>query len=340
MRAFRRRLAVLGIILPIVAVAAAQTQATTAVRLTWSGPVALSGLQGQPISALACPSLSRCTAVDQDQEVTFDPLTGAVSAPLELFAAQAEASISGLACPALTRCTAVRWGQEVTFDPRLTVVMKPVTIDPNADENFGDVACPSATLCVGGDGGGSEVAFDPATGRLVRPATSVADIPLDATACPALDRCISIDSGADIVTFDPGSGHVLTESEVDPPMESHSEQEGSDSSPAALACPSAGLCVTVDPLGNAASFNPTSQRAGKVVSIDRGNWLTAVACPSIADCVAVDSRGRAYLGDPANEKWLPETVTRAKTLIAVACASSRECVAVDAAGDAFLGRRG
>jgi len=326
--------------LAIVAVAAAQAQATTAVRLKWSGPIALHGLHGQRISALACPSSSQCTVVDQNHQVTFNPSTGAESAPVKLFPARSEASISGVACPALTRCTAVRWGQEVAFDPRSTAVMKPATVDRDADENFGGVACPSTTLCVGGDGGGSEVAFDPATGRLVRPAASVADIPLDATACPTLDRCTSIDSGADIVTFDPRSGRALSESEVDPAMESHSEEEGSDSSPAALACPSADLCVTVDPLGNAVSFNPLSRGAGTVVSIDRGHWLTSVACPSTTECVAVDSRGRAFRGDPANGKWLPETVPGAKTLIAVACATSRECVAIDPASGSWHRRYG
>jgi hypothetical protein len=190
-----RPLAALGIILAFVAVGAAPAQATAAVGLKWSDPIALHRLGAHQISALTCPSSSQCTAVDQNEQVTFDPTTRRESTPVGLFRAQSEASITGVACPALTRCTAVRWGREVTFDPRSTAVMKPVTVDRNADQNFGAVACPSATLCVGGDGGGSEVAFDPATGRLIRPAASVADIPLDATACPALDLCTSIDSG-------------------------------------------------------------------------------------------------------------------------------------------------
>jgi hypothetical protein len=140
------------------------------------------------------------------------------------------------------------------------------------------------------------------------------------------------------VTFDPLTGVALGKAEVDPAMEAHSEQEGSDSSPAALTCPSAGLCVTVDPLGNAVSFNPVSTGAGKVMAIDRGHWLTSVACPSTTECVAVDSRGRAFSGDPATGKWRPETVPGAKTLIAVDCATSRECIAIDPAGQAFLGR--
>jgi hypothetical protein len=322
----------------IVAVAAAPVQANAAVGLKWSGSIALHRLHGGQISGLACPSSSQCTAVDQNEQVTFNPTTRRESTPVKLFPKQSEASISGVACPALTRCTAVRWGREVTFDPRSTAVMKPATVDRNADQNFGAVACPSATLCVGGDGSGSEVAFDPATGRPIRPVAAVADIPLDATSCPALDLCTSIDSGADIVTFDPGTGLALTEAEIDPAMESHSQEEGSDSSPAALACPSADRCVSADPLGNVVTFDPTSPRAASVISSDRGHWLTSVACPSTIDCVAVDARGRAFRGDPADGKWLPDRVASAKTLIAVACPTSRECVAVDPSGDAFVGR--
>jgi hypothetical protein len=334
-----RHLVTTVIILAIVTVSAASAQATTTVALKWSGPTTLHGLHGRLISTLACPSASQCTAVDQNDQVTFNPLTRRESAPVKLFPRNLKASISGVACPALTLCTAVRWGREVAFDPRSTAVLKVGVVDPNADENFGGVACPSTTLCVGGDGGGSEVAFDPATGDLVSPAAPVADIPLDATACPTVDLCASIDSGADIVTFDPLTGVTLGKAEVDPAMEAHSEQEGSDSSPAALACPSAGLCVTVDPLGNAVSFNPVSTGKGTVIAIDRGHWLTSVACPSSTECVAVDSRGRAFSGDPATGKWRPETVPGAKTLIAVDCATSRECIAIDPAGQAFLGRR-
>jgi hypothetical protein len=91
--------------------------------------------------------------------VTFDPSTGAVSAPVKLFPAHAEASISGLACPTVMQCTAVRWGTEVAFDPRSSVAMNPATIDPLADQNFGGIACPSTTFCAGGDGSGLEVAL-------------------------------------------------------------------------------------------------------------------------------------------------------------------------------------
>ena len=95
------------------------------------------------------------------------------------------------------------------------------------------------------------------------------------------------------------------------------------------------LCVAVDTLGNAVTFNPRSRHAATPKAIDPGHALTAIACPSATECVAVDSAGRALQGAPGNHAWTVEPLPDATALLGVACVSASECVAVDDAGQEF-----
>ncbi len=68
------------------------------------------------IAALACPSTTQCTAVDNGGfGVTFDPATNQAASPVEL---RAGGNLGAIACPSPSECVAVGSdGTALTFDP-------------------------------------------------------------------------------------------------------------------------------------------------------------------------------------------------------------------------------
>jgi hypothetical protein len=77
--------------------------------------------------AVACPTASQCTAVEEhDREVTFDPTAPGSPMPTPLD----EAPVNAVECPSSALCTAVdSSGWEVTFDPNLPGSAVRVAID-------------------------------------------------------------------------------------------------------------------------------------------------------------------------------------------------------------------
>jgi alpha-galactosidase len=73
-------------------------------------------------TAVACPSASRCTAVDgSGNEVTFNPSNGELIGGVTVLVAtgvDVGNGMTGMACASMTQCTAVDYeGHQATFDP-------------------------------------------------------------------------------------------------------------------------------------------------------------------------------------------------------------------------------
>jgi hypothetical protein len=155
--------AVRRVVLVVVAFCAAAALVAGVARadpLSWSSPYPLDRAGTPTLSAVACPSASQCTAVDNvGNEVTFDPIsTTPNNIPLTVDAGH---DLLGVACPSASQCTAVdNYGDQVTFDPMSsTPNSNPSTVD-NGD-SFTGVACPSVSQCTAVGYYGNEVTFDP-----------------------------------------------------------------------------------------------------------------------------------------------------------------------------------
>ena len=166
----------------------------SAASLSWSAPIPLdtTGGTGTPLSALACPSASQCTALDESgQEVTFNPTAPGTPTPTTIDIGN---TLFGLACPSASQCTAVEsGGREVTFNPTAPGTPTPITID-TAGLN-GPVACPSASQCTA-VGGGDEVTFNPTAPGTPTPITiDPGGNGLIGVACPSASQCTAVDNG-------------------------------------------------------------------------------------------------------------------------------------------------
>ena len=148
-----------------------------------------------------------------------------------------------------------------------------------------DVACPSASLCVGGGGSGAiEWTSDPAAGGSSWRAAVIDDTSgvdgtstIDAVSCPTVTFCVAVDdSGYVLVSHDPAGGAGAWARSRIPRV----------TRLVALSCPSVRLCVAVDGQGAVASSSDPAggARAWKVVSGSAD--LDAIACPSVSVCVA------------------------------------------------------
>ncbi|MDQ2759969.1 MAG: hypothetical protein M3Y17_05920 [Actinomycetota bacterium] len=107
----------------------------------------------------------------------------------------------------------------------------------------------------------------------------------------------------------------------------------------ALACPSASLCVGIDPYGRIISGDPSSGTAGSasasVIPADEDrtgggspSYPTAISCPTIRFCVAVDNAGNvATSSDPTAGAgaWRLAHIS-STALYNVSCPSVRLCV--------------
>ena len=158
---------------------------------------------------------------------------------------------------------------------------------------------------------------------------------LIADACPAKTQCTAVDNDGQMETFQPLTGKHIASATIDKPVGLDAPSGDSDNELDAVACTSAKICIAVDTLGNAVTFNPRSRHSATPTAIDPGHALLAIACPSSKECVAVDSAGRALQGAPDNHTWTVEPLPDATPLLGVACVSTSECVAVDDAGQEF-----
>ncbi len=288
----------------------------SAAPLEWVGQISPEsvGGSGQFARAVACPTMSQCTAVDnQGEQVTFDP-----NAPGDPMSTTIDAgyALSGIDCPSKSQCTAVdNEGREVTFDPAAPSAAHVTMV---SDTSLSSIACPSTSECVAvGNPTDSVVTFDPGNPQTTLVAGLDPSNGLVAVACPSLTQCTAIDSLGREVTFDPAAP-----GSAGPPttLAAGSRLQG-------VACPSTSQCTAVDNTGRQVTFNPTALGSPTYRVLAAGTWLWGVACPADSQCTAIGESGETTFNPTEPSSQMiggPPAGSRG----GVACPSTAQCTAV------------
>lgn len=117
------------------------------------------------IEAIACPSTSQCTGIDDnDSEVTFNPASPGSPTEVQIDNAPLISSngwgVQDISWPSETQCTGVdSQSSEVTFNPQA-----PGGLTPKVTPQSGAISCPSVNECVLVDGYGRVVLGTPSGG--------------------------------------------------------------------------------------------------------------------------------------------------------------------------------
>ena len=295
---------------------------------------AAAGAIGPSLTAVACPSVDQCTAVDPDgEQLTFNPTSPGATPARRIEATFNPANrVASVSCPSTTQCTAVDdHGNEMTFDPQISGRATLLRVDP--DTGVRSVACPTVTQCTVSGSGAYAVTFNP-NGTSSEPSFSTLTSgkpELFDLACPTSGQCIAVGathSGGQeqFVTFNPNQPGI----EQATPIPVAAALSGVD-------CPSPQECAAVDHSGRELTFNPSAPSNLTPTSVDGaagpGNALASVACPSPTQCTAVNQSGEQVTFDPTK----PGThsvmkIDGDKHLTDVACPSVTQCTAVDDGG--------
>ena len=302
--------------------------ATPAAASSWSAALTLNP-QAVPIEALqavACPTTTQCTAIDQWGEITFTPGSARPSPAATI---DPGVALAGVGCSSTTQCVAIdRNGQAVTFDPGSPGLPTPVQI---AAHSLTAVACPSSGQCTATDSSGLEITFDPRVPGTRRSAPLGSTFPVSSIACPSAAQCTGVDATGQVITFDPlapgtiapvrvatwipgtGPGFSVAcpsttqctvvngaiEATFDPHAPAGSASSnvpGAEGMGAGIACPAANQCTAVGNVRSAGEVTFDPQRPGAVIAgpttvIQQDAWaasLDGVACPSSVQCTAID----------------------------------------------------
>ena len=213
------------------------------------------------LTAISCPSMSRCVAVDSNGRVlaTTDP--GAASSWSSVQADTVssvntgdhelvKASLTSLACPTVSLCVAGDDAGNVitsTHPTGTARAWKTTHINPNLQGGgygVADLSCPSVRLCVAVDGYASDVitATRPTRGSTAWKVTRVGNDndALSAIWCPSSALCVAANlNGSNVASTQPtvGAGAWIARSRY------------GNSSLSALACPSRSVCDAVSSTG-------------------------------------------------------------------------------------------
>lgn len=307
-------------------------RADAAAPLSWSVASAFDG--GGSVSAVSCPSLSLCAAVDGAGNVLTT--TAVLPAPQQWLSAHIDAlALRSISCPSASLCVAVDGGGQALLSTNPAggagAWSAPVPIDA-AKAPLLSVACPSTALCLAVDAAGRLLA----SGSPASPAWAIvaSDAGLRAVACATTNACVAVDEGGSVLASErPGeAGSWRGPLRID-----------SAGPLTAVSCQSAGGCVAVDQVGNAlASADPAAARpTWAMTRIDPvGRPLTSVSCASTGLCVALDDQGRALAADNAGTplpSWQESSADPGGVPVDLACLAAGACVGVDAAGRTFSG---
>ena len=324
--AFRPRLPTLTLaVIVILGASATAAQASWSPGIPLQFPVLTSNESLNNVNAVACPSITQCTAVDSNgDEATFNPV-----APGEPKVAKVDpdvftgpAQIFALACPTVTQCTIVdEPGRVATFDPQAPALAAPTPLG-DGETSLHGIACPSTTQC-------TAVGHGAATFNPQSPGSPSLDFnvggDMRSVACPTTSQCVAVDSSGGAVSFDPNALGTASPATIGTFF-------------TAVSCPSASECAAVGT--GEVSFDPSAAAVtAKAGNIDSpSNAMYGLACPATDQCIATDLNGNAFTFDPNNPGSPTPTVVddNHSNFGAVACPAIGECAAIDGKGDVFI----
>ncbi len=283
------------------------------------------------LDAVACPSLSQCTALDADGGVlTFDPVSGGVVAR----GADDAPGETSLSCPSVSQCSVPSPARDlVTFDP--TQPQAPTITDlwslatnPQLEASVVRVACPSTDQCVANDAENGLYPFDPLSPAPLRiVATQPVGFSYVQLTCLSAIECVLLNNRGYELTINPQTATVIASARIYRTATQHEDLTGP------IACPTATQCTTIFTAGAEVTFDPGAPASARSQTIDGGgaNWA---ACPSATQCTAVDNDGGEVTFNPASPQGRRVIIDpNDGPLPAVACPSTTQCTLVDAAGN-------
>ncbi len=257
-------------------------------------------------------------------------------------------SVTFALCAAMGLASVTSVARAVTSSPRRPAAVAPAvraTVPKEAwssPELIGDVAptgpsdqiealsCPSASLCVAGDGGGSVITTTTPNAPQAVWSHTLVDVGgwVTAASCASTDLCVIGDGSGNlfVATVPTGGSAAWTKLPVDPSR-----------SITSLSCPADNFCVATDDAGDVlTSQTPAIQSSWQIDAIDAGHKLVALSCPSISFCAAVDDSNQLVVaGDTADGAlgWSRTVLSGATNpVLSLACTTTRFCVAGDSSG--------
>jgi hypothetical protein len=215
---------------------------------------------------------------------------------------------------------------------------------PSTAGTLTGISCPSASLCVAVDDGGSVFTSTDA----VDSSPTWTRTPIDGNhellgvSCPTRRFCLAVDNAQNVIeTMAPLKRHWRIQRLHLPsilgrggPIEARLE---------GVSCTTARMCAVIADDGIVASSRQPTDGA-RSWSTKQIGQVTALACPSASLCVAVDGNGNAI---ESIDAWSPSptwttaeianepTINAPPMLTAVACASASFCLATSRYGNAI-----
>jgi hypothetical protein len=324
----------------------------TAGRRAWH--LVRTGTPNVPVTAVTCPSTRLCIAVGDHGELLSSTHPAGGARAWGWAATDGQNPLTAVSCPTVSEC--VTGGDTPASDGQgIGVPVLATTNDPAGGTGAwtlsdsvaaGRISCPSANLCVAGDGSGdiftSPTPTGPAAGwskaAVVAPelqceGETCVDTYASITtlSCPDAGLCagMAFDNATDHTSYltstNPAGGSAAWTVDGKPSFTAHG-----------LACPSTTLCVGVGGAAIATTMTPTNGSSWAPATVDSaaGASLLDVACPSTALCVAVDDQGNILTttSPTSPSSWNSTAADPGHPLESVACASANLCVALDDRG--------
>ncbi len=325
--------------------AGAPATALAAPALRWSG--ALEVDHGGDLTAVSCPSLGLCVAVDSAGRAVLSsrPAADEAAAWSLPFALPGAGTLAGISCAGTSLCVAVNTAGHALASTRPTVAEASAWSSAFAIRGAGalsSVSCASVSLCVAVSSAGKvSFATDPAGGETAwsEAAPLPGMGPVSSVSCASATLCAAVDDEGHIaVTAEPAAGAGSWHARLIDPS------EGLRS----VSC-SAGACVAVDAEGDAlASPDPAANAGAGAGSgatwtstlVDLAGEPSAVSCTQAGLCAALDSDGYALATDDplaAPPSWSATLIDAGQVGRALSCTAAGICAAVDGAGRVLVG---
>jgi hypothetical protein len=230
--------------------------------------------------------------------------------------------IKKIACQGSRVCTVLDTDgvatYENTFAPAHPVTSTRMKVTNGS--RTGQLACPTATVCVVGGLSGSLTAFDPVS-RAKPQTVQASSVAIDAVACPRSTECVIVDATGKEQVENP---HKLGTAYRTGVVSAAATQ---------LSCPTTTECIAIGTNG-AEAFNPLAPPQSSAVSflIDGTTPMVSLSCPTAQDCNVLDKVGKVLTFDPQTlgTKPVPRSsaTPAASGATGISCDAPKQCVVI------------
>ena len=296
----------------------------------WSAPEAIAN--GSPLTAISCPTINFCAAVDDNGDVITSTNPSGGSGAWTTATIDPGSFLASISCPTSGFCLAGGdpGGDEafVSDNPSggagaWTTITLP--------EGLEGIDCPSTTLCVGVNSGGDVLtSVDPASSPSWVAGVVDPGGLLSAVSCAGTSLCVTV--GQAIATSTTPAGGATT-------WRTDTAHRGLSD----VSCPSTSLCVIADSSGNVlVSTDPTRGPSDytehdSIDSLSTYDPAAGLGCQASGECVLAGQNGDVVTtANAATGPWASRAIDP-NGLNGVSCPTATECVAIDGNGDVLVG---